>query len=162
MMMITPEMHCHLCRLHKIIQTKRCWKQRSQELRMLFSVTLDCQVTMICHFFCHYFGIAKLSLPTDQRLSSSIFPCSSVRPYVRPASVTSPLVSTVWCLRSNKPYIFCLEMILAICQQHPRQMQRQRHTQRQIQRQTQEKTFKKKVFMYRLSCSVEHYFCVDN
>ena len=35
-------------------------------------------------------------------------------------------------------------MILAMCQQHPRQIQRQRHTQRQIQRQRQERTFKKK------------------
>ena len=35
-------------------------------------------------------------------------------------------------------------MILAMCQQHPRQIQRQRHTQRQIQRQRQERTSKKK------------------
>ena len=32
-------------------------------------------------------------------------------------------------------------MILAMCQQHPRQIQRQRHTQRQIQRQRQERTY---------------------
>ena len=35
-------------------------------------------------------------------------------------------------------------MILAMCQQHQRQIQRQRHTQRQIQRQRQERTSKKK------------------
>ena len=45
-------------------------------------------------------------------------------------------------------------MILAMCQQHPRQIQRQRHTQRQIQRQRQERTSKKKssciCFAYKL------------
>ena len=35
------------------------------------------------------------------RLSSPIFP------FVRPASVTSPLISTIWCSRPYKPYIFC-------------------------------------------------------
>ena len=35
-------------------------------------------------------------------------------------------------------------MILAMCQQDPRQIQRQRHTQRQIQRQRHERTSKKK------------------
>ena len=41
-------------------------------------------------------------------LSSSIFPCSFVRSFVvRPASVTSPLISTIWCSRPYKPYIFC-------------------------------------------------------
>ena len=45
-------------------------------------------------------------------------------------------------------------MILAMCQQHPRQIQRQRHTQRQIQRHRQERTSKKKssciCFAYKL------------
>ena len=35
---------------------------------------------------------------------------------VRPASVTSPLISTIWCFRAYKPYIFCEDMILATCQ----------------------------------------------
>ena len=30
-----------------------------------------------------------------------------------PASVTPPLSSTIWCLRPYKPYIFCVDMILA-------------------------------------------------
>ena len=33
-----------------------------------------------------------------------------------PASVTSPLISTIWCFRPYKPYIFCQDMILATCQ----------------------------------------------
>ena len=41
---------------------------------------------------------------TVQRLSSSIFTCSFVRPSVR--MVTSPFISTVWCSRPYKPYIF--------------------------------------------------------
>ena len=35
---------------------------------------------------------------------------------VCPASVTSPLISTIWCFRAYKPYIFCEDMILATCQ----------------------------------------------
>ena len=38
-------------------------------------------------------------------LSSSIFLCLSS--FVRPASVTSPFISTIWCSRPYKPYIFC-------------------------------------------------------
>ena len=34
----------------------------------------------------------------------------------RHASVTSPLISTIWCFRAYKPYIFCEDMILATCQ----------------------------------------------
>ena len=48
-------------------------------------------------------------------LSSSIF---SVCLFVRPASVTPPLISTIWCFRPYKPYIFCEDMILATCQCH--------------------------------------------
>ena len=32
--------------------------------------------------------------------------------------VTSPLISTIWCFRPYKPYIFCEDMILATCQCH--------------------------------------------
>ena len=46
-------------------------------------------------------------------LSSSIF---SYWLFVRPALVTSPLISTTWCFRAYKPYIFCEDMILATCQ----------------------------------------------
>ena len=46
-------------------------------------------------------------------LSSSIFTCSS---FVR--SVTPPLISTIWCFRPYKPYIFCEDMILATYQCH--------------------------------------------
>ena len=41
---------------------------------------------------------------------------SSVVVVCRPASVTSPLISTIWCFRAYKPYIFCEDMILATCQ----------------------------------------------
>ena len=59
---------------------------------------------------CYYFSL---------RDSVSSFHCgwvalSSV--FVRPASVTSPLISTIWCLWAYKPYIFCEDMILATCQ----------------------------------------------
>ena len=40
----------------------------------------------------------------DQKLSSSIFTCRLSS--VRPASVTSPLISTIWCFRPYKPNIF--------------------------------------------------------
>ena len=53
-------------------------------------------------------------------------------------------------------------MILEICQQNQRQIQIQRRTQRQIQRQRQEKPFNRKVIVFRLTCSLEHYICVDN
>ena len=47
-------------------------------------------------------------------LSSSIF---NVCLFVCcPASVTPPLISTIWCFRPYKPYIFCEDMILATCQ----------------------------------------------
>ena len=36
----------------------------------------------------------------------------------RPASVTSPLISTIWGSRPSKPYIFCKDMILAACHHH--------------------------------------------
>ena len=38
------------------------------------------------------------------------------RSFGRPASVSSPLISTIWCFRAYKPYIFCEDMILATCQ----------------------------------------------
>ena len=43
---------------------------------------------------------------------------SSSPSLVRPASVTSPLISTIWCFGPYKPYIFCEDMILAIYQCH--------------------------------------------
>ena len=48
-------------------------------------------------------------------LSSSIFTYCL---FVCPASVTPPLISTIWCFRPNKPYIFCEDIILATCQCH--------------------------------------------
>ena len=47
-------------------------------------------------------------------LSSSIFSCCCL--VGCPASVTSPLISTIWCFRAYKPYIFCEDVILAACQ----------------------------------------------
>ena len=34
------------------------------------------------------------------------------------ALVTYPLISTIWCFRPYKPYIFCEDMILAMCYRH--------------------------------------------
>ena len=33
-----------------------------------------------------------------------------------PLALTSPLISTIWCFRAYKPYIFSEDMILATCQ----------------------------------------------
>ena len=53
------------------------------------------------------FHNCETQLLTDQKLSSPIFTCRSfVCLFVRPASVTSPLISTIWCFRPYKPYIF--------------------------------------------------------
>ena len=41
---------------------------------------------------------------------------SSVVVVRRHASVTSPLISTIWCFRAYKPYVFCEDMILSTCQ----------------------------------------------
>ena len=54
------------------------------------------------------------SASTFHWLSSSIF--SFCRLVGRPASVTSPLISIIWCFRAYKLYIFCEDMILATCQ----------------------------------------------
>ena len=58
--------------------------------------------------------IAKLSLqlPLAEKLFLQLL-------FVRcPASVTPHLISTIWCFRPYKPYIFCEDMILATCQCH--------------------------------------------
>ena len=44
-------------------------------------------------------------------LSSSIFSYCRRRSFVRPASVNSPLISTIWYYRAYKPYIFCEDII---------------------------------------------------
>ena len=50
-------------------------------------------------------GIAKLSHPAS---IGWVALSSLVRSFVvRPASVTSPFFSTIWCSRPYKPYIFC-------------------------------------------------------
>ena len=49
-------------------------------------------------------------------LSSSIFTYSLSSFVVGPASVAPPLISTIWCFRPHKSYIFCEDMILATCQ----------------------------------------------
>ena len=67
--------------------------------------------------WCHFPIILRNSASIFHWLSSSsIF---NVRSFVVcPASVTPPLISTIWCFRSYKPYIFCEDMILATCQCH--------------------------------------------
>ena len=61
-------------------------------------------------------AIAKLSLPKVHRLgspcSSFVVCCSSSR------LVTPPLISTISCLTPCKPYIFCEDMILAMCHRY--------------------------------------------
>ena len=49
-------------------------------------------------------------------LSSSIFSCLSSSSFSCPASVTSPLIYTIWFFQPYKPYSFCEDMILATCQ----------------------------------------------
>ena len=56
---------------------------------------------------CNYYNNCETQRFPDQKLSSSIFTCRLfVCSSVRPASVTSPLISTLWCFRPYKPYIF--------------------------------------------------------
>ena len=44
---------------------------------------------------------------------------SVVRLFVCPSRIVTPhLISTIWCFRPYKPYIFCEDMILATCQWH--------------------------------------------
>ena len=57
--------------------------------------------------------VLRNSASSFHRLSISYLHCSVVR---RPASVTPPLISTIWCFRPYKPYIFCEDMILVTCQ----------------------------------------------
>ena len=60
-------------------------------------------------------GILRDSASSFHWLSSSIFSyCRSL--FGCPASVTSPLISTIWCFWAYKPNIFCEDMILATCQ----------------------------------------------
>ena len=57
----------------------------------------------------------ETQLPTVHWLSSPIFPCSS---FVCPASVTSPLISTIWGSSPYKPNIFCKVMFPARWHHH--------------------------------------------
>ena len=67
------------------------------------------------HPYLHDLHKLRNSASSFHWLSSSIF---NVWLVVRPASVTSPLISTIWCFRPYKPFIFCEDMILATCQCH--------------------------------------------
>ena len=68
----------------------------------------------------HGFYLRRLSLQHSigwAALSSLVrsFVRSFVRSVGRPVSVTSPLMSTIWCCRPYNPNIFCKNMILAMC-----------------------------------------------
>ena len=64
--------------------------------------------------FCHFL---RNSASSFHWLSSSIFTyCRSS--FGCPASVTPPLISTIWCFRPYKPYIFYEDMILPTCKCH--------------------------------------------
>ena len=57
---------------------------------------------------------------SDLRNSASSFHwlSSSIFSYCPSRIVTTHLISTIWCFRPYKPYIFCEDMILATCQCH--------------------------------------------
>ena len=57
-------------------------------------------------------GYCETQRFTNQKLRNPIFACRSS------ASVTSPLISTIWYFRPYKPYIFCKDMILASSYPH--------------------------------------------
>ena len=77
-------------------------------LDMVFKLSFvrHCKITAVHDIFILMFCLwvnCETQRFTDQKLSSSIFPCwLSVRPS---GSVTSPLISTVWCFRPYKPYM---------------------------------------------------------
>ena len=92
----------------------------AQDLRTVKPVNISWvnQVFLVCSFIVTFPSklIAKLSgsqIKSWVPLSLLVVPSS-----VRTASVTSPLISTKWCFRPYKPYIFCEDMILATCQHH--------------------------------------------
>ena len=98
-----------LCELFSLMQLFMNFYEISSKLDAIWM-----QSTLIIRRPLH---IAKLSLPTAQRLSSTIFTCLSfVRLLYR--LVTPPLISTISCFRPCKPYIFCEDMILAMCHRH--------------------------------------------
>ena len=53
--------------------------------------------------YCPWGNICETRRFPDQKLSSSIFPCCC--PSVRPTSVASPLISTIWYFRPYKPFL---------------------------------------------------------
>ena len=86
---------------------------------MRFKIHLQKQLRDYLAFFFPFWDFSPFlrnSASSFHWLSSSIFSVCSL--FVRPASVTPPLISTIWCFRPYKPYIFCEYMILATCQCH--------------------------------------------
>ena len=80
---------------------------------MYYQYICICMCICICiHIL--YWGWLRNSASSFHWLSSSIF--NVRRLFVCPASVTPPLISTIWCFRPYKTYIFCEDMILATCQ----------------------------------------------
>ena len=99
-----------LCELFSLMQLFMNFYEISSKLDAIWM-----QSTLIIRRPLH---IAKLSLPTAQRLSSTIFTCLSFVHLLYLCLVTPPLISTISCFRPCKPYIFCEDMILAMCHRH--------------------------------------------
>ena len=100
-----------------LLRTKRAFSQKALTARLLIFFVVQNIVFDIIHskirpnnFFPY---IRILTRCGDSASSFYWLSYSLVR---RPASVTSPLISTIWCFRAYKPYIFCKDMILATCQ----------------------------------------------
>ena len=87
-----------------------------KNLQTVDSVT-SIQEWILMSRFKYCWTILRNSASSFHWLSSSIFNVRCLL-FVRPASVTPPLISTIWCFRPYKPYIFCEDMILATCQCH--------------------------------------------
>ena len=62
---------------------------------------------------CVWAHLKGIALSSEFR---TVVQCLVLPLVVRPALVTFPLISTIWCFRAYKPYIFCENMILATCQ----------------------------------------------
>ena len=99
----------HLNVVHYSVQGySGCWIHTS-EMEVAPSEAISVHLS-----FCSGANELRNSASSFHWLSSSIFNvCLFV---VCPASVTPPLISTIWCFRPYKPYIFSEYMILATCQ----------------------------------------------
>ena len=122
---LLPTLHCYIKSVQAGLMRKELWPPGFHSvlpvffvgftrpsyclLFSLFNVLMTwhrCKVLPDSHILPAF--LLRNSASSIHWLSSTIFPCSSfvVRSFVRPASVTSPLISTIWCFRPYTPYIF--------------------------------------------------------